>query len=77
MNKIIRQIVVDDIPTEDTGLIVRELMVNVIVGGGLQSFIVHNGTGDLANHSFVLNAAFDWTLGLDANGRVILIPLRK
>lgn len=75
--KLVRQIVVDEIPTAGTGLVEREKLVNVMLVGGLQSFITFNSIGDLVNHSFVLNGAFDWTLGMDEDGRTVLIPLRK
>lgn len=75
--KIVRQIVVDDIPDVDDGMVLRERLVNVMVSGGYASFLAHNLEGELRNTSFVLNGAFDWTIGKDASGAVLLIPLRK
>ncbi len=75
--KVVKAIVVEEVPDVDTTPIEREKLVNVMVVGGLNSFLTYNTTGPLANSSFTLNAAFDWTLVLDDAGRITLVPLRK
>ncbi len=75
--KLVKTIVVDEIPDIDDSLVEREKLVNVMMVGGIQSFVTHNITGPLASHAFTLNSAFDWTLGLDEDGKIVLIPLRK
>lgn len=75
--KIVKQIIVDEIPDVGDGMIEHEKLVNVMLTGGLQSFITHNTTGNLASYSFVLNRAYDWTLAKNEDGVVVLVPLRK